>query len=340
MISSHQEEFLVKKFECRDVFLKSNSQIIRYTCLSCVLFVIAYSVTANVGAINLKSIGGLMSSPGILGLCLLVISATLLLNALRWLLILNSLGHTSSFYQVLGILSLSGLIGSIMPGLAAGEAIRVALTRVLGVDWTSSIISSALDRLIGFFITIKLLVFLILVKISQNSTNELFSVYLIASISLALLMIGFCFSIQYLSTKPIRLLGTKLADFCLNLAKSAKSVLLNRQIIIKVLTLSYIIWFLNILSALCLCQILFPKLNSLVDVGIAFNASMIANLVPITPGGFGFGETAFSTVIQNLGYNIVGVGTVLLAWRIIRLLVLCIGSMLLLSNSKTARKNS
>ena len=105
MISSHQEEFLVKKFECRDVFLKSNSQIIRYTCLSCVLFVIAYSVTANVGAINLKSIGGLMSSPGILGLCLLVISATLLLNALRWLLILNSLGHTSSFYQVLGFLA-------------------------------------------------------------------------------------------------------------------------------------------------------------------------------------------------------------------------------------------
>jgi uncharacterized protein (TIRG00374 family) len=65
---------------------------------------------------------------------------------------------------------------------------------------------------------------------------------------------------------------------------------------------------------------------------------MLANALPITPGGIGVGEAAFTALFAAAGHH--GGGQLILAWRIATLLLGVVGALLFVMGKNTSRKGA
>jgi uncharacterized membrane protein YbhN (UPF0104 family) len=59
---------------------------------------------------------------------------------------------------------------------------------------------------------------------------------------------------------------------------------------------------------------------------------MLANALPITPGGLGVGEAAFEGLFRTVGYS--GGARLILAWRVGMLALCCLGSALYMAGAR------
>src|SRR5215471_16107779 len=70
-------------------------------------------------------------------------------------------------------------------------------------------------------------------------------------------------------------------------------------------------------------------------VGLLTLLGMLANALPITPGGLGVGEAAFEGLFRAVGYS--GGARLILAWRVGMLALCCLGSALYIAGARRGR---
>lgn len=187
-----------------------------------------------------------------------------------------------------------------------------------------SILFDRIMGLMGIFIAV---CFFSLVY--MNITGQSFSIYFIT------LSIGICLAtlllmvISTLLPKEIGLslwLSNRYPDIkwikqALLLLQGIRQYRNAKPTLIKCLFISFIIQVIIALTCLMIAKMLhFPPISIFAMI-LAVGVTQIANLIPITPGGFGVGEAAFSKVLTLLNPELsASYATIFLAYRFITIL--------------------
>ncbi len=91
-----------------------------------------------------------------------------------------------------------------------------------------------------------------------------------------------------------------------------------------------------LLSMISLAAIAVLESNPLSAICMLSILGMLANVLPLTPGGIGVGEAAFDELFAIAGY---GVGSpILIAWRVAQLPLICIGAICYATGLKIRRE--
>jgi len=283
------------------------------------------------GSIDFTVLGAAVDKPLMLGAAFLCLLATIPISAMRWLLLLRALQFRFSGLWTLNTTFISMFFNTFLPGAYGGDLVRLAIAyRGAGGHLNHLTFSVIVDRLTG-------LLSLLLLGIAM--VPALPPVYAdrlewLAGLALLGLVVGLVIAVRFgalfigLALRIPAPVGPKVAHILTEILGALGAYLSQPLILIAAVAIS-IVQFALVLAALIIVghAMGFVQLSwsGYVVAGVW---SIIANALPITPGGIGVGEAAFaqaafalsSPSTQNSGF-----GTVFLATRILTLLVSLIG---------------
>lgn len=277
------------------------------------------------GYIHVELLGQLVKRPifitGII--CLLVLAFPLC--ALRWYFLLRIQGIYLRYIRVFKVYYLSTFLGLFLPGAVGGDAIRITLgSTLLPKQKVVLALSVFIDRLIGAISLFSLTIIALIIFLVQNRSRYGVDVLFISvGIVLIALLISFL-SVRIFSTKLRYISRTRdwqKGNFVQRLiANITESIILYRNCprqLALCLSLSLVVHVSRLLVIYILAISMGMGGVNVVTYVLAGSMSLLANFIPITPGGIGIGEAAFAQIIGTLAMvNRQGAyGTVILAIR-------------------------
>ncbi len=280
---------------------------------------------------QLQKAAGIPLTLSIAVICLLV-SYTLV--AIRWHLLLRLKGLYLSFSTVFQVSMIGMFFNSFLPGGVGGDAVRIGyLFRSQPGDRPAAILSVLFDRLMGLCGLVTLLALILVADISRVMAEPLLA-------SIAMLVMGSLLSLLCLylllnHTKLMRPLERKLENKTLN--NSALDSLPWRvlgiirtvyqadpQQLLLLVMLSTLVHAVSIGAMIILAQAMAFDTLSYLNYSLATAGALIANLLPLSPGGLGIGEAAFDNLCQLLtpesDQRVVGYASLFLIFRVVTLI--------------------
>lgn len=297
------------------------------------------------GIISPAAVVGFFTEPGpaLAALGIIVLSAQF--NVLRWHLLLLWQGHALPIGRVWEISYISWFLGSFLPGAVGADALRALyLHRERAEDRLPAILTILLDRLLGLASLLILAVGLAALLPAQIAAQPvLFGLVALACAGLfglaALLPLAL-----WLKGSRLPWLGRwrRLSRLMEDLAEAAgKSVTGWRERPMRLLiclALGVASHALVVLAIVILARAMNMAALSGPELSLAATLAVLANQVPITPGGLGIGETSFAEICRLLapGKAVLAYGSAIFAFRIAMLLSLMPGAVALLAYRRGA----
>lgn len=247
-----------------------------------------------------ESVGRLAAIEGwALSVAAIAIPLSLFSVALRWRIILASLGERLAIRAAFALVMIGIFFNQVLPSNVGGDAVRVWRLCRRGVTLGHSLGSVMLDRVISMF-ALALLVLatlpLALRMIADATILAVFSAFVIAVIAgLAALLV-----LDRLSLLVSRYLPRRLVDALSSLARDSRTVLLDRDRAFAVLGLAILNQLLMVLLIAVLAWglgIRAPALSFLVLVPPALLASML----PLSFAGWGVREGVMVALFGAVG---------------------------------------
>ena len=234
---------------------------------------------------------------------ILFILLGLLLLGLRLFIILRFKGFSVSYQKVLGITFAGSFLGIVLPGLVGGDAMKaVYLCSNVSERRMDALTSVVIDRFLGLYSLLLLgtlaLFFGWLVDFIPFDSG----LFLVAPIIVLLVGTGLClFSWDvFFNARIVQSIFSILPKIIKNFLVSLREYLTFPSLIIKVIILSMFnhafVLFSYIIAAL-----LFNDNIPILSHFIINPLAMVMNAIPITPGGLGMAEGAFSFLFQAAG---------------------------------------
>jgi glycosyltransferase 2 family protein len=271
-------------------------------------------------AIDLAALRAAMARPDLLVLALLATLATTPLEAWRWHILLRAQGLSLRLGGTIRAFATSIFFGNFLPGAAGGDLIRgVYVFRAARGQRTPALLSIIIDRLVG------LVVFVLLGAIAVVARPGARHGILDASILALSVLFGAALLALYRVGPGLGRLARRLSA-----GRSARLVQIiddtgaalhqymrdGRSLALALLLSIVIVGLAVAPIVLIAAAIGFPGLG-LLDYGIAGLYALIANSLPVTPGGIGVGETAFASACLMLQPQapLAAYGTIFLAFR-------------------------
>jgi uncharacterized protein (TIRG00374 family) len=127
-----------------------------------------------------------------------------------------------------------------------------------------------------------------------------------------------------LDRAPLRRYLTRAADALYVFRK-------NRAALARAAALS-VVGHLTLLGVMCAAAKAFIPNAQPLTVSLLALLGMVANAMPITPGGLGVGEAAFEGLFRSVGYS--GGARLILAWRVGMLALCCLGCALYIAGAR------
>lgn len=277
------------------------------------------------GIIDIAALGALASRPDIVALAMVAALASIPLEALRWHILLRSQGLTLRLGRTTRILATSLFFANFLPGAAGGDLIRgVYIYNAAEGRRTPALLSIFIDRLIGLiaFVLVGLVAVLLLPSTGSAALRP--SIAALSALFMAALAAVVLFGQPMgrllrhaLSGWSLRLLtiiddlGAALRQYARDWRSTGLALLIS--VALAVLAVAPIVLIAEAMQIGTL---------SLLGYAVAGLYALIANSLPVTPGGLGVGEAAFASVcvIMDPQAAHAAYGTIFLAFRCIFIL--------------------
>lgn len=285
----------------------------------------------KLGSIDLAVLAGAADRPGPLALALACLLATVPLAGLRWWCLLKGLGFVVGLGWSLNATLISLFFHTFLPGAYGGDVVRLGLAyRATGGGLNRLTFSVLIDRITGL-VALLLLGFLMVPALPEAYANRLEWVAGIAfgtGIAGTVVALLWGDRLAWLVGRLPAPVGPTLAYIVSEVVRALRAYVARPFIIASAIVLS-LIQYLFVLSALVLIgQAMQFDALPLAGYIVAGIWSLVANALPITPGGLGVGEAAFAHVAlafaspEAAGASF---GTVFLAMRMLSIAIGVIG---------------
>lgn len=305
-------------------------KIARVTIGLAILAALIYS-----GLIDFSTLAAVLDEPELLVLSGLLLTSTVLIAALRWWILLLRLDFSIPLIWSLRTIFACQFLNTFLPGAYGSDVVRIGLayraTRAtaahLGrINRLGRIAVTVLvDRLSG----LASLVFLALVIMPLLPTSYSNAMYLpLAAIS-GVIIGGTLFGLL-LGNQIAAVLEKFPASICKKLAHAVREVraALHEYIgrwdaLVAAFALSVVQFVIVVVTLMILGHAMEFDALSKIGYAIAGILAIVANAIPLTPGGLGIGETAFAQIAVMLEMTESGASyaTVFLTMRVLTVLV-------------------
>lgn len=278
------------------------------------------------GSIDLDVLAKATERPGLLVLAFICILATVPIAAWRWWLLLNGLKFSLSLSWSINATFISLFFHTFLPGAHGGDLVRLALAyRAVGGGFSQLTFSVLVDRMAGL-VSLLVLGLLMLPALPSAYAGQfawVAAIFLAAGIALLAFAVrsGDWF-VGLFARFPGRI-GRVLAQISNDLLTALRAYWTQPGRLAVALVVSIAQYLLILLALFLLGSAMGFTTLSWIGYGIAGVWSMIANSLPITPGGIGVGEAAFAHVAIALTQSQAdsSYGTVFLAFRVLTIII-------------------
>lgn len=258
--------------------------------------------------IDLQLILKIFSQPSTFIEVVFLFFVTIFLAAKRWHLLNFAQGIHLGLWRTILPTYLGTAFNTLLPGAVGGDFVRCYyLFKKIPDKKNSALISVFLDRFIGLIGIITIVCLMALLNFHFfYKHSELFYLLLIyvafcagSFIILALLMI--LTQKIGLEQKLINRFSNKTWIHSLtSFLETLKNYRVSPKVLLECIGLSVLLQLLAAETVLLIAKTMGFPIISVRDYAIAFGVAQIVNLIPITPGGIGFGEIAFANVLVML----------------------------------------
>lgn len=283
------------------------------------------------GAISLGDLAVIAGEPlAALAATLLLLGASLV-GVLRWLVLLRALGIALPFATAFQIYYIGAFASTFLPGTVGGDALRAFYILRRSPDRpAASLLSVLADRLFGLLGLLAVAAALIVGNHEAVFTNPATAMFATAILGLFLGMVVLG-GLATLFSERLHLFGLvrswhtrhRLAAGLLAVIEVIVSYRRNLSALLAAAGLSMILTLLLIAALLVVASAFDYRGPGLPGYAIAAVFSLLANAVPLSPGGIGIGEAAFDQVCRLLeaAPSAAPYGTIFFAFRIVLTLV-------------------
>ncbi len=247
-----------------------------------------------------------MARPDILVLALAASLANIPLEALRWHILLRAQGIDLRLWRTIRVLATSVFFANFLPGAAGGDLIRgVYVYKAAPGRRAAAMLSILIDRLIGLVAFVLLGLAAMLTRPIGRGPLE-FSVLALSALFIALLVLLFFYGhvmAQVLQRLAARAQCAARADRR-RYRRGAPAICADWRSTGLAMLLSVVIVGFAVGPIVLIAEAMpFAGPNfigpSTADYGIAGLYALIANSLPVTPGGLGIGEGAFASACHH-----------------------------------------
>jgi len=227
----------------------------------------------------------------------------LFLLALRLMLLLKHLQFDIIYPKLLGFTMVGAFLGTVLPGLVGGDAVKAAyLYGNVEERKLEAITAVMADRIVGLYSlillgTMTMLISLLFGAIPVDEKILALTVGATAGIGLG----AYVFSRDFfLNLKPVKSTMRKLPTIFQRVIAVFKSSLSNPKLIFSLIGLSLLNHLFVIVSFTIGAFLLKDSLAAYMYFVIN-PIAMLMNAIPVTPGGIGITESAFSFLYESAG---------------------------------------
>lgn len=258
-----------------------------------------------------------------------------ILSTLRWHFILRDLGGSVDLMRVFELSVVGQFFNYVTPGAVSGDLVKAHMLRDIFSKKVLIYFSILVDRLSGLF---SLFIVLFLGMLFAPSDKKAVASQIIVDSELNRVAIIFVPFILCLIFIPLAyLIHKKINPFKYNYKDYP---MFNLSMWIKAHSISLLIHFVSIISLYCAGLAVSSHTLSLAGISFVFPLASLLVAVPLTPGGLGIGQTAY-TYLFNIYYNMsTNLGFIVFTvCQLLDILILSIGTLLALWKKHYIRKN-
>jgi uncharacterized protein (TIRG00374 family) len=278
----------------------------------------------DLGALNI-----LVARPDILAIALAASLANIPLEALRWNILLRAQGIDLRLWRTTRVLATSVFFANFLPGAAGGDLVRgVYIYKAAPGRRAAAMLSILIDRLIGLVAFVLLGLAAMLMRPVGKGPLEL-SVLALSALFIALLVLLFFYGhvIAQMLQRLLHGRSARLAQIVDDTGAALRQYARDWRSTGLAMLLSVAIVGCAVGPIVLIAEAMpftGPHFGSptAADYGIAGLYALIANALPVTPGGLGIGEGAFASAVLMLAPQAAqaAYGTVFLAFRCVFIL--------------------
>jgi uncharacterized protein (TIRG00374 family) len=275
--------------------------------------------------IDLGALRVLVARPGILALALVASLANIPLEALRWHVLLRAQGLDVRLAKTTRILATSIFFANFLPGAAGGDLIRgVYIYKAAEGRRASALLSILIDRLIGFVVFVLLGLAAMLTRPGTSASPYELAIIALSLSFIAALVVLFFYGHRVAEGLQRLLSGrsARLAQIVDDTGTALRQYATDPRSMGLALLLSVVIVGFAVGPIVLIAEAMPFVGPSALDYGIAGLYALIANSLPVTPGGLGIGEGAFASACLVLAPQAAraAYGTIFLAFRCVFIL--------------------
>lgn len=276
--------------------------------------------------IDLGALRVLVARPEVLVLALACSLVNIPLEALRWHVLLRAQGLDVRLLRTTRILATSVFFANFLPGAAGGDLIRgVYIYKASEGRRASALLSILIDRLIGLVVFVLLGLGAMLTRPGTSSASPYELAVVVLSLSfIAALVVLFFYGHRVAQALQNLLSGrsARLAQVAEDTGAALRQYARDPRSMILALLLSVVIVAFAVVPIIVIAEAMPFTGPSALDYAIAGLYALIANSLPVTPGGLGIGEGAFASACLVLAPQAAraAYGTIFLAFRCVFIL--------------------
>lgn len=287
------------------------------------------------GLLRFEALTALYDQPGRVAIAALLLLLTIPLGALRWHLLLRCQGFLLPFRKTLEVVLVGQFFNTFLPGAYGGDIVRAGYIYHGARQQAGKLLFSILiDRLTGLTGLIALgLAAQLLLPSAMDFRLTLFMVALVAAVVGGLCLLPLISRwTTAIAQRFSGLLGERVLQLSMQLTMAIEIYRKRADVVIVAVVISAL-QFALILAAFVVLANAFDfataKPSTIIYAGVV---SLIANSVPLTPGGIGVGEAAFANTVILIDPLAAGpYATIFLASRALTLLLNLLGGLVFLA---------
>jgi len=289
------------------------------------------------GTLSFEPIARLADWPGAAAATILLIFLTLPVGAWRWHLLLCSQGIRLKWSSVYHINAIGNFSGMFLPGAAGGDALRVLLiVQQAGKGKrTAATLSVAIDRVTGLLglITVGMAAtaYRLLARGDQADLSAFLPVMaagIAVAIAAGMVAIFICRRLAPLPVMARLAESGRVGELLSKLIVAAAAYGDAPGALVGVVVLAALTHVLTVAGLVTLATAIGPGALEVADYSVATAVALLANVIPLTPGGLGIGEGAFAQMCQLLDpTHAGGYAAIFLAYRALTSLALLPGAL-------------
>ncbi len=270
--------------------------------------------------IDLDELRKALAHPGLLALATLACLATIPIAGLRWHILLRSQGLVLHLWHTIRIVAMGAFFATFLPGSAGGDIVRgVYIYQASHGRRTSALLSIFIDRLIGVTAFVLFGMLATLTRSSASYGALEYGIFSLTALFVVAIVVLFLFGhrVAQLLNRVLAGRSRHLPRIIDDAGAALHEYARQWRSTVLALAISMVVVFLVAFAIVAIAEATqFGGLNT-VEYGIAGVYAMIANSLPLTPGGLGIGEGAFASACVALEPTTSGTpyGTIFLVFR-------------------------